>query len=215
MTHPEVRKFLFEKSFSKKDMAHQKNFVSPEELALAKSAAYEAGYQASQESLEAINKQQLDSMKGEIKRLFEESEERLHLLHHAVAKLAQCALEVAFPYYARKAGVEEVWGTIATCLEKEGMQPQIKVFVSPVTFESIQSKMSTCSFEGDTVQVVCDPRFEPTDCRLEWQDSGYERLEKVIQSDLIQLLQRLDAQESADLTQQAPIEDISTQGEVS
>ncbi len=213
MTHSGPRKFLFDKSFTKKDMAYKKTFVSPEEVTLAKSVSYQEGYQASQQSLEAINRDQLGTMMKEIERLFEEEQERLRLLHHAAAKLAQSALKIAFPHYAAKAGFEEVWGTITTCLEKERAASTIKIFVNPLTQESIQGKIKDTRFEGVLLQVSADTSLGASDCRLEWQDSGYERLESVIQSDLLQLLQRLDAQGTADLSDDFPEKDMLTQGE--
>ncbi|MBA4749666.1 MAG: hypothetical protein H2057_03490 [Alphaproteobacteria bacterium] len=213
MTHSEPRKFLFDKSFTKKDMAYKKTFVSPEEVSLAKSVSYQEGYQASQQSLEAINRDQLSAMIREIERLFEEEQERLRLLHHAASKLAQSALKVAFPHYAGKAGVDEVWRTITTCLEKERTASIIKVFVNPLTQESIQNKIKGCDVEEGHLQVNADASLGMSDCRLEWQDSGYERLESVIQSDLLQLLQRLDAQEAADLSDDLSEKDTLTQGE--
>jgi flagellar biosynthesis/type III secretory pathway protein FliH len=193
MSQQSHEKFMFGTSFAPEDISYRQNFHSPEDLEAAKAASYAQGFQAAQSDFEALNQAQLQMLVTQVEQLFLQQEMMTQNLHHHVAILAQKALTAAFPIYAKKGGGEEIWEALSQVLAQEKSLKAFTVYVAPASEESLSQKLATLKKKDITVSVQVQEDMGPSDCRIEWDSSGLERVEKNLLQELLQVLERMDA----------------------
>lgn len=200
-----AKKFLFETSFDPEDMAARAAAVPLEThtaaIEEAHSKGFEEGRNEAQEGIDARNTEQLQHLNVKLLTLLEEQEQYRHKVQTLLASILQKSLEKLFPVLAKKQGLSEVLDVVAQTFKKTAPAREITLFTCPQTVDALQEKLKTLQkdFDQPLIFKVCgEETLTYTDCRLEWEGGGVERLSSRLYQEIEACLERLSVTETID-----------------
>lgn len=159
------------------------------------------GFAAGQEEAETGIVAQLETLHLTLLDLIAEQTRHRQKSQMLLAGILQTSLAKLFPALAQQGALEEVLETVGRVFESEVPAQEITISVALGTADKLQERLRVLKEEHDqplTFKVQEDPELCASDCRLDWEGGGLERLSARLYQEIETCLARLGVTEHLD-----------------
>lgn len=190
---------------------------SEAELAAAKEAAYQRGFEEGEMKGKAIANSELAKLDQSILALIPGITQKVHtsLQHYrafideqkqAMPKLAEACAKKLCGDLPPEFLLEQLTKRTIDCVERILGEPEIFVFVHPDLSDNLETKLAAHfakSHEPGDIFIHKDPELPLSDCRVEWQFGGMAYQQGVVEQALQRMIEGLSQQPAAAETDEA------------
>jgi flagellar biosynthesis/type III secretory pathway protein FliH len=199
----EVKKFAFEKSFSKEDLdiygpggpKHPK--YSDEEKRKFCDMAYEDGYEKGKydtlNSIHQKNNAQLTVINDALLQLYGVHEKIMEKIEHDISLIAHKVLEKMFPKSYEDMWLTEINSMLNMLKDEISKHPHVTVYVNQDLVESLAEKCTDLInglSDRVTFSLKADDSLVEADCRIDWATGGFNYEQKKILQNIYDAIDR-------------------------
>ena len=156
---------------------------------------FQTGQQEMQNSVNAVSTGHLQSIHGALSDLLQTQRHIFETLEEHTSAICREITQKMLPVLAEQGAIDEILQVIAQAFDAKEDHHTMKVYVQKDYVDSVTQKVEGI-FQDKldvSLSVMEDAALQTSECRVEWETGGIERLTGHIQNQIDQALDRLTA----------------------